>query len=83
MNQQQQLDSDEISKLYQSARRHQSNQKQPEHCQKLFGMFLTTSSQQTIIKEESKKNQCHSIVHCLLGYTYTLPKHHMSSQALL
>jgi hypothetical protein len=30
---------------------------------------------------KSGKVQCHSVVHCLLGYTYILSKHHMSSHA--
>jgi hypothetical protein len=47
-----------------------------------------------MIIEEGKVNQCHSIVsedqsmarphcisHCLLGYIYTLSKHHVFSQA--
>ena len=31
--------------------------------------------------KDQQGNQCWSKVHCLLGYTYTLSKHHMSSQA--
>ena len=31
--------------------------------------------------KSSKASQCHGTIHYLLGYTYTLSKHHMSSQA--
>jgi hypothetical protein len=31
--------------------------------------------------KHDKVSQCHSIVHCLLGYTHTLSKYHMFSQA--
>ena len=38
-------------------------------------MFLFSKS-----ANSGKANQCHSIDHCLLGYFYTLSKHHISSQ---
>jgi hypothetical protein len=30
--------------------------------------------------KSSKANQCQGAVHCLVGYTYILSKHHVSSQ---
>jgi hypothetical protein len=38
-------------------------------------------SQQAKIREESKVNQCQSIICCLLGCTYTVSKRPVSSQA--
>ena len=63
----------------------------PEHHNKFFGKFLSTKSQQTMISTEGKANQYHSvisedqlreamlqsIIHCLLGYIYTLSKYHV------
>lgn len=45
-----------------------------------FGAFLFMQLQQAKIGEEIKVNQCQSTIHCLLGYAYTLSKHHMSSR---
>ena len=35
---------------------------------------------QVKIDKESKANQCKSVIHCLLGYTYILSKYHVTSQ---
>jgi hypothetical protein len=67
--------SDSIQKKLQGVWR---GKKQPEHHQKFFGALLFTKLQQAKIREESKVNPCQS-VHRLLGYAYTLSKHHESS----
>lgn len=41
-------------------------------------IFSEDRCQQRPVKS-GKVNQCHGTVHCLLGYTYTLSKHHTSS----
>ena len=60
---------------------HRSSKKLLEYHEKFFAIFLSVKSGQLMISREGKGNQCHSVVHCRLGYTHTLSKHHMFSQA--
>lgn len=56
----------------------EGDKKQMEYHQKFCGSFLykiLTSTDQ----EESKVNQCKNIIHCQLGYTHILSRHHVTS----
>lgn len=56
----------------------EGDKKQMEYHQKFCGSFLykiLTSTDQ----EESKANQCKNIIHCQLGYTHILSRHHVTS----
>lgn len=80
MSQQWQFDPEETMRLCQSAWVHRSAKKPLEYDKKSFGTFLSMLSWQMMVSKEGKANQCHSVTHCLLGYTYTLSRHHVLSQ---
>lgn len=56
----------------------EGDKKQMEYHQKFCGSFLYKNLTSTD-QEESKANQCKNIIHCQLGYTHILSRHHVTS----
>ena len=53
----------------------------PSQCQNVISQWRLASAMTTVRSSAKgvKANQRHTLIHCLLGYTYTLSKNHLSS----
>ena len=77
-----QINWEEMTRFCQLAQVHRNSKKPPEHHKKFFGVFFSKTSWQMMTSKELQGESIpHSPAHCLLGYTYTLSKHHTSFQA--